>query len=637
LHSLWRTLSRIGAAVAVVSSTLFVACGGGAKNSGFGSGDDDGGTTDGSVANADGNFGGDGPIFTGGDGSTGMTRGCSADLQNVIDASGNVVMACPPTEGCSMGQCIAACDAAAASHGSVGCDFYAATPSFQQQLLAPCFAVFLANNWPSPVHITATRGGTTLDATQFARIPVAGQPASSWPTVTSAGIPMGEVAVLFMSSNPNAVNGSQSLTCPVAPAINASTAVATTGLGQAFHISTDIPVSAYDIHPYGGAKSFLPSAELLLPTSAWGTNYIASLPKFGDYENGGVADGPQWGQIVASVANTHVTVLPTTALPAGTGVTAAPANTPTVFTLNDPGDYIQWQNPWSESSGNPMEMSGSVIQSDQPIAFVGGNGYLCLKSLTNTDEYGSDTYGGCDSGHQMIPPVSALASLYAVAPYTTRRADLQPESVPYRIVGAVAGTTLTYDPAVSGAPTSLTVGQVVNFETAGPFVVKSQDAMHPFYIAQMMPGGEVTSGSRSGVAPGSETNDLGDEEYVNVLAPAQFLQKYVFFTDPTYATTNLVIVRSKGSNGFEDVSVDCLGTVGGWVSIGASGDYEMTNVDLLRATTPVMSCTNLGHTATSSGPFGLTVWGLDNFASYAYPAGGNVASINTVVVPPTPQ
>ena len=44
-----------------------------------------------------------------------------------------------------------------------------------------------------------------------------------------------------------------------------------------------------------------------------------------------------------------------------------------------------------------------------------------------------------------------------------------------------------------------------------------------------------------------------------------------------------------------------------------------------------------GHTATSSGPFGLTVWGLDNFASYAYPAGGNVASINTVVVPPTPQ
>ncbi len=633
MHSLWRVM----AAVAVVSSSLIVACGGGAKSSGFGQGDDDGTPDGGGGGNLDGAFGGDGPIFTSGDGSGGTTRGCSADLQNVIDSSGNVVMACGGTQGCSGGQCIAACDAAAASHGSVGCDFYAATPSFQQQILAPCFAVFLANNWPSAVHVTATRGGATLDVTQFARIPVAGQAESSWPTVTAAGIPMGQVAVLFMSSDPNAINGTTSMKCPVAPAVNAGTAVGTTGLGQAFHISTDIPVSAYDIHPYGGAKSFLPSAELLLPTSAWGTNYVASLPKFGDYENGGVADGPQWGQIVASVANTHVTVLSTTALPSGTGVTAAPANTPTIFTLNDPGDYIQWQNAWSESSGNPMEMSGTVLQSDQPIAFIGGNGYLCLKSSTNTDEYGSSTYGGCDSGHQMIPPVSALASLYAVAPYTTRRADLAPESVPYRIVGAAAGTTLTFDPAVSGAPSTLSVGQVGAFEAAGPFVVTSQDAMHPFYIGQMMPGGEVTSGSRPGVGAGSETNDLGDEEYVNVLAPAQFLQKYVFFTDPTYATTNLVIVRTKGANGFADVTVDCLGTVSGWVPMGSSGTYEMTNVDLLRASTPVMSCTNLGHTATSSGPFGLTVWGLDNFASYAYPAGGNVASINTVIVPPTPH
>src|SRR5262249_1375410 len=38
-------------------------------------------------------------------------------------------------------------------------------------------------------------------------------------------------------------------------------------------------VSAYDILPYGGALSYLPSAELLLPTTAWGTNYVAAGPQ----------------------------------------------------------------------------------------------------------------------------------------------------------------------------------------------------------------------------------------------------------------------------------------------------------------------------------------------------------------------
>jgi hypothetical protein len=49
------------------------------------------------------------------------------------------------------------------------------------------------------------------------------------------------------------------------------------------------------------------------------------------------------------------------------------------------------------------------------------------------------------------------------------------------------------------------------------------------------------------------------------------------------------------------------------------------------------SCQNGPHSAKSAAPFGLTVWGLDSAASYGYPAGTNVASINTVVIPPNPQ
>ena len=208
---------------------------------------------------------------------------------------------------------------------------------------------------------------------------------------------------------------------------------------------------------------------------------------------------------------------------------------------------------------------------------------------------------------------------------------MKEESIRYRFVGAATGTQLTYSPAVAGAPTTLGLAQVVDFQATGSFVVKAQDNNHPFFVAQIMSGCSVTSGSR---APGG---CLGDEEYVNVLAPAQFLTKYVFFSDPTYPTTNLVLTRVKTGGTFKDVKLDCGGTLSGWKPVGSSGQYEYTNFDLIRGGTKTGSCDNGPHVANSDAPFGIMVWGLDEYSSYAYPAGGNVAPINTVVVPPTPN
>jgi hypothetical protein len=269
------------------------------------------------------------------------------------------------------------------------------------------------------------------------------------------------------------------------------------------------------------------------------------------------------------------------------------------------------------------EIAGSIIASDKPIAFTGGSGLLCLGSQTSTG-------GGCDCSHQQIPPVSALGSEYVAPPYATRRADLQPESIPYRVVGTVAGTTLTFTPPIPGAPTTLGVGQVAEFEASIPFVITSQDAMHPFYVGQYMTGYDVTSGSR----PGDPGDALGDEEFVNILPPAQWLTSYVFFVDPTYSTTNLVVVREVDPTGnFRDVSVDCLGTLTGWQPVAGGTKYQITNADLRRQAR-VGSCTEGRHTAKSDGAFTIMVWGLADQASYAYPAGGNVGPINPVVVIP---
>ena len=614
---------RILVAGAPLVVTMIVAsssaCGGNQQTFGDGGPEGDGGFLDVGFPNFDGS----------GDGA-GAGTGCSGDLRSVIDSSGNVVTTCPPDQGCAGGKCVPACDAAAASKGSVGCDYVVSTPSFYYPDKPPCFAVFVANNWPKAVNVIVSRGGTTYDVTQFGRIAQSGQAVTSWAAVPSTGIPPGDVAVLFMSHDPQAVNFDP-ITCPITPAISQTDGTAVPGSnagsanvtarGVAFHVSTDVPVTMYDILPYGGASSYLPSAELLFPTTAWGTNYLGVVPARGNF------GFPQWGQIVAAEDGTSVTVLANVSLPSGSNVSAAPANTPTTYTL-DAGEYIQWQD--------SNEMSGTVIQSNNPVGFVGGTTYDCYSSSTSTG-------GGCDSAHQQVPPVSAMGSEYVIAPYTTRMASLADESEDYRIVGAVAGTTLTFDPPVSGAPATTGEGTVSDFQATGGFVVKSQDDQHPFFIAQMMTGCDVTGGSRTGCSAAAISKFgsccLGDEEYVIVVPPAQFLQKYVFFTDPTYPTTNLVVTRAKTGSGFQDVTLDCTGStpLAGWQPIDAAGKYQFTNIDLVRASAKNGQCDNGPHVATSSGPFGLTVWGLDSFSSYGYPAGGNVAPINTVVLPPTPH
>jgi len=584
-----RTAARLGCCVLWM---IVAACGPSGRGDDFGDDDDGSGSGHGS----------------------GNGDGCSSDLHNVVDANGNVISTCADDQGCANGACVDACAAAAASQGSVGCDFTVATPSFYSTIAPPCFAVFLANNWPKDAVVTITRGGQTYDAATYGRVPNGTASTASWPTIPTSGIASSNVGVVFLGSDPTSSNGGTPTTCPVTPAVytTGGSAVwtgsdAATGIGTAFHITTSFPVSAYDIQPYGGATSFLPSAELLLPTSAWGTNYVTAGPT--------QTQGAGWGQIVASTDNTTVQLTPKVSLPGGTGVPAAGANATTSYTLNA-GQYVQWQN--------AGDMAGSVIQSNNPVSFTAGTTYLCLSSQTSSG-------GGCDSGHQLIPPVSALGSEYVAPPYATRRADLQPESIKYRLVGAADGTSLTYDPAVPGAPATINVGQVVEFEAASAFTINSQDAMHPLYVGQYMSGCQVTSGTRPGDNPISGIPCLGDEEYVNILPPAQWLSSYVFFTDPTYTTTNLVVVRKNNGSGFQDVTIDCLGVIGGWQPVASGGQYEITNVDMQRLN-PVGTCTNGRHTATSGGAFNVMVWGLANFASYAYPAGGNVGKINPVVV-----
>ena len=155
------------------------------------------------------------------------------------------------------------------------------------------------------------------------------------------------------------------------------------------------------------------------------------------------------------------------------------------------------------------ELTGSAILSTKPVGVIGSSGCIDIDACC------------CDGAHQQIPPVRALGSEYVAVRYRNR-VEGKEESAPWRIVGAVDGTTLTYEPAPPvGAPLTLSAGEIASFRSPGPFVVRSQDGDHPFYFAGYMTGG-------------GDFEDAGDPEFVNVMPAKQYLARYVFFADPTY-------------------------------------------------------------------------------------------------------
>ncbi|AKU99508.1 hypothetical protein AKJ09_06172 [Labilithrix luteola] len=553
-------------------------------------------------------------------------------MKKVLDgcSDGEVVLQeCGPGQGCGNGQCVDACASAEMSKGSVGCSFWTLPPEDGTYGHGSCFAAMIANTWDQPVTIEADFGSDPLalgNSLFTARNDSVGRTIY---TPLAGPLPAGEVAIVFLSQGPKESRSGDSpyIACPsVATAALARDPLDhATALTKAFRLKTSAPVSAYSIFPYGGSPSYIPSATLLLPVSSWGTNYVAVSAGKVMKAGSGVAgpDAKTTLQIVANEDDTRVRMLPVADVAEGAGVAGAGANVPQTWILSR-GQVLQLSQ--------VGELTGSPIESNKPIGMFGGTECVYIPS----------GFAACDTLQQQIPPLSQWGSDYALVPFRPRidsHGGVEArEYVPYRLVGAVDNTKLTYDPAPpAGAPEWLSAGQVVNFISASLVTVKSQDSDHPFYAGVYMTGGlfNTTHVVNGGASTSGSTS--GDPDFVNVVPSEQFLDHYVFFADYTYPETSLTVVRRKTARGFLPVELDCAGELEGFQPLGTSGEYEFAWVVLtargVNATFPRGECSLGRHEAKSDGPFSVTVWGTGDFASYGYAAGMGSRPLNTVVAP----
>jgi hypothetical protein len=599
--------------------------------------DDGGAASGGSDSGTGGGAGTGGSITVDGQSEGGIQcKPCSDDFTQVLNCDGSVKATCPADQLCGAGTCMAPCDAASANHSTVGCDYYAVTMSAMSGGFGGCFVSFIANTYKENVKIQASWGGSNIDLAVHAAIPAGtGTNIQYTPYDPAVGLAPGEVAILFLANDPVQHGTWQApAACPVPAAVGLDAHVhyglnISTGRSKAFHITTDRPIVAYQMLPFQAAFAATTGATLLLPTPVWDTNYVAVQAAPAAIWQG--LPIPPSMTIVAKEDNTAVKIRPNQLIKQGINVAEVPPNTVGTYLLNA-GETIEFIQ--------AEELTGSPIESDKPIGVFAG--HLGLRIPNDAD--------WSDHAEQQIPPVRALGSEYAVASYRDRVPGYQ-ENRKHRVIGAVDGTQLTFDPPIAGAPATLDLGQAVEFNTDQPFVVKSQDEDHPFLVFTYMNGSSTLA--NQGAPAG-----YGDPEFVRIVPGLQYLKRYVFFTDPTYPETNLVVVRRKGQNGFADVNLACAGTLTGFQPVGSSGTYEYARIDVSRHNfEPQGNCDNGRHEMSSTEPFGLWVWGwgspetrpgesmpCDNTkpdnscdVSYAYPAGENVTPINTVFVAAIPK
>ncbi|RYD65831.1 MAG: hypothetical protein EOP84_31610, partial [Verrucomicrobiaceae bacterium] len=348
------------------------------------------------------------------------------------------------------------------------------------------------------------------------------------------GILPGQVAVLFLTGRSEGTGDDEvGVPCPVPSAVP-DAALDGTGVGDSFRITTDVPVVAYQVKPYGGGRVALTGATLLIPTSAWSTDYVA-------VQSAAEASGFPSMNIVARDDNTVLSITPTASIEPGPGVPGVGANQIMQIELQR-GQQLQITQ--------PSELTGSIVSANRPIGLMAG--HECMNVPLDTDY--------CDHGEQMVPPVTALGNRFAGVMYRPR---VPHETTTFwRLIGVADGTRLTYSTDVGG-PSSLDLGESKTFSTGTPFEVSSQDAQHPFILFTYMTGSKFVE------------EGYGDPDFVLVVPPTQYLQHYVFYTDPTYPETSLVVVRSRGIDGeFKDVTLDCAGALDGWQSI--TTDLEFT-------------------------------------------------------------
>ena len=377
--------------------------------------------------------------------------------------------------------------------------------------------------------------------------------------------------------------------------------------GSVFVVKSTLPVVAYQINPYEAANLHTTDASLLIPRAALGDQYYAMT-----YQ-GLTGAYPATMSIVALEDDTTVEISPTSAMTAGGPV---PASGSFQVTLN----ALEHLQVMSQSGPGNNDLTGTLVTASAPVAFFSGD---ACSNVPQDQRY-------CDHLEEQVPPIQSWGWTY-VAAFPPRR---RTEKTWWRIIAAVDNTQVTFEPAVQQS-TVLSAGQMLEFETDRSFLVTATDASPdpgdppPILVMNFLNGSEQTA-AESGIDMDQLGNLRGDPAMTLSVPVEQFLDSYVFLSDPSYAYNYVVVVRTEAG---QVIHLDCLDPIPDSKFEPVADTYQRAQIVLSAENGGADgSCSSGAHKIWSDKPFGIWVYGYYADTSYGYPGGMNLEQINHVVV-----
>jgi hypothetical protein len=490
----------------------------------------------------------------------------------------------------------AACELAAAHRSPLGCDYgIFAVPHGPFHL---CTAVLISNPGATPARLSVESAGKKYELAPSARLLTGKGKDPGWAPLVDDVLPAGTSAVIALvegKPDPSA-NGH----CPF-PALDDGFAFLTEeATRDAFRLRSDTPVFAAHFYNYGttaqGILDNVTASTSLRAVPSWSSRYL----DVGMYMAGRPAiEEDRTGKYNSNLMQAFAAIVafePTTvSLGIDGGVTSLALDAGEVHRFIRDDLFI-----------------GSAITADRPIGLFVGAGLAFLPY----------NVASADQVLNQVSPVDQWATEYAAVGHPPRRPGADDPPL-YRIIAEKDDTVLEYDPAPPpGAPASLSAGGLAAFRSSTPFVVRSRDAAHRFFVSVAMTGGgplcEVKDAGADDPDAGGDTTITywhcpGDPELVMVPPPAEYAARFAFTTVHDFADTYVVLVRKQSAGRFADVTLDCAGKVEGWQPIDSQDTYETVTVPLSRGNYepqvfPGGTCQLGAHTMSSDLPFTGFVW-----------------------------
>jgi len=378
------------------------------------------------------------------------------------------------------------------------------------------------------------------------------------------------------SVNPGQV---QTITVPQNTEVDTSDTVEAKGI----HITAQAPVAVQGVN----IRQYTTDGFLGLPTSTLGTDYVIASYLNAAAANGfGATTGTEFG-IVAVQDNTTVTVTPKmNSEPSTSGVVRAAGvsynvtlNQGQTYQLRNNTDVTVFTSP-SSFRGPNMDLTGSIVTSDKPIAVFGG--HYCA--------FVPGEYYACNMLIEELPPTNRWGSNFLTMP-------LAVESVGdvFRFIASSDGTHVE----VNGQPTvTLDRGDFAEQVITTPSEIAADQ---PILVVQYAQGGST---------PGQTVPYQVDPTMI-VVPPFEQFGGTTTFSTPTvgFPANNVNVIAATSSVQASSILLDGNPIpVASFVQIGHSA-FSGAQISV-----PIGA-----HTVSSTLPFGATVYGFASSDAYGYP------------------